>query len=207
MVLASQIPGLAGLGLLVLLAELIAWVGSRRLRARWALRHARLGQVDYMDGTTFEFYAAEILRANGYQVEHVGKVGDFGADLIVSIAGARAVVQTKRYASNVGLDAVREAAAARAHYATDRAIVLTNSYFTESAIALAHSNRVELWDRDILSRLGSHNAADPPATAPALFWTQVAAGFASIGSILLFLAANSGRRRRPWGWPSRRPRW
>jgi restriction system protein len=157
-----------------------------------------LGQVDYMDGTTFEFYAAEILSANGYRVEHVGKVGDFGADLIISGVEGRAVVQTKRYASNVGLDAVREAAAARAHYATDGAIVLTNSYFTDAAIALAHSNRVELWDRDILARLASRNASAPPATGAALFWAEVAAGFASIGSILLVFAANSGRGRRRW---------
>jgi HJR/Mrr/RecB family endonuclease len=169
------------------------------------LRHANLGQVDYMDGTTFEFYAAEILSANGYRVEHVGKVGDFGADLIIAGVEGRAVVQTKRYASNVGLDAVREAAAARAHYATDRAIVLTNSYFTDSAIALAQSNRVELWDRDILTRLASRNAATPPTTAPARFWAALAAGFASIGSVLLVLAANSGRGRRRR--PPRHRRW
>jgi restriction system protein len=92
MVLGSQVSDLAVLGLVALLVGLVAWVGSRRVRARWVLRTAHLGQVDYMDGTTFEFYAAEILSANGYGVEHVGKVGDFGADLIISIDGQRAVV-------------------------------------------------------------------------------------------------------------------
>jgi restriction system protein len=141
------------LAFLLLVVGLVAAAGSRRARARFALRSAGIGEADYMDGTTFEHFTAEVLRANGYRVEHVGQTADYGADLIITDQSGRAVVQVKRYSSNVGVDAVREAAAARAHYGTHAAIVLTNSYFTPHAISLARSNAVDLWDRSVLVNL------------------------------------------------------
>ena len=43
--------------------------------------------------------------------------------------------------------------AAIKYYNADSAIVITNSYFTKSAIKLAKVNNVELWDRDKLINL------------------------------------------------------
>lgn len=172
---------LAVLRLLVLLVGLVAAAGSRRARVGFVLRTAGVGQADYMDGTTFEHFSAEVLRSNGYHVEHVGQVADYGAGLIISNQSGRAVVQVKRYSGSVGVDAVREAAAARAHYGTHRAIVLTNSSFTPHAINLARSNAVDLWDRNVLVNLAGRNPALPPASAPAVFLAELGTGLGVIG--------------------------
>jgi len=43
--------------------------------------------------------------------------------------------------------AIEEAVAAKGHYSCQKAMVVTNSYFTEQAKRLAASNDVALWDR------------------------------------------------------------
>lgn len=193
--------GLDALGFALLVVGFVAAVGSRRVRERLALRHAQVGHADYMDGTTFEHFVAEVLRVNGYGVQHVGGVGDFGADLVITGPAGRSVVQVKRYSGNVGVDAVQQAAAARAHYGTAGAIVATNSYFTSQAVMLARSNGVELWDRKALVRLASKNNALAPEPALKVLGLQIAAGTAVVGSFLLaFLlaaSASSRKRRRP----------
>lgn len=190
------------LALLFLVVGLVAAAGSRRARARFALRAAGVGQADYMDGTTFEHFTAEVLRANGYRVEHIGQTADYGADLIITNQSGRAVVQVKRYSGSVGVDAVREAAAARAHYGTHGAIVLTNSYFTPHAVALARSNAVNLWDRNVLVNLAARNLALPPASAAAVFLSEIGSGLAVFGRFFVALlavsaATGSTRRRSP----------
>lgn len=200
--------GLDALGFALLVVGFVAAVGSRRVRERLALRHAQVGHADNMDGTTFEHFVAEVLRVNGYEVQHVGGVGDFGADLVITGPAGRSVVQVKRYSGNVGVDAVQQAAAARAHYGTAGAIVATNSYFTSQAVMLARSNGVELWDRKALVRLASKNNALAPEPALKVLGLQIAAGTAVVGSFLLaFLlaaSASSRKRRRP---ARRRRRW
>ncbi|MGH9127630.1 MAG: restriction endonuclease [Acidimicrobiales bacterium] len=197
LVLGTRVAGLGGVGFVLIVVGLVAAAGSRRVRARLALRHAQVGHADYMDATTFEHFAAEALRANGYRVDHVGRVGDFGADLVITGPIGRSVVQVKRNASNVGVNAVREAAAARAHYGTEGAIVLTNSYFTSQAGALARSNGVELWDRATLIRLASENLSRAPAAASTVLALEFAAGMAVIGRLLLATNANAAKRCRP----------
>ena len=59
-------------------------------------------------------------------------------------------MQAKRYTSKVSNKAIQEASAAIKYYNANSAIVITNNYFTQSAIDLASANRIELWDRDIL---------------------------------------------------------
>lgn len=187
------------LAFLFLIVGLVAAAGSRRARAKFALRAAGVGQADYMDGTTFEHFTGEVLRANGYRVEHVGQTADYGADLIITNQSGRAVVQVKRYSGSVGVDAVREAAAARAHYGTHGAIVLTNSYFTPHAIALARSNAVDLWDRNVLVNLAARNLALPPASAPSVFLSEIGSGLAVVGRFfvaLLAVCASTGSTRR-----------
>lgn len=59
-------------------------------------------------------------------------------------------VQAKRYSKSVGIKAVQEALGAVKHYNASKAIVITNSKFTQDARELADSNDVELWDRATL---------------------------------------------------------
>jgi restriction system protein len=186
------------LGFLLFLLGLVAAIGSRRGARRQALRRANIGDVDAMDGIRFEHYVGEVLRGSGYRVNHVGKVGDFGADLVVDRGGRRSVVQTKRYSNSVGVSAVREAAAARAFYHADHAIVVTNSFFTGPAVQLARSNQVDLWDRHVLADLARRAEGQPKVSPVALLGSELAAGFSMLLAIFgaFALSSRTTRRRR-----------
>ncbi|MGH7193327.1 MAG: restriction endonuclease, partial [Candidatus Saccharimonadales bacterium] len=55
-----------------------------------------------MSGTDFEKYLADVFRKAGYAVEHVGRSGDHGADLIIEKDAIRTAVQAKRQKDSVG---------------------------------------------------------------------------------------------------------
>jgi restriction system protein len=89
--------------------------------------------------------------ALGFKVELTPKTGDFGADLIVeNNEGNRIIVQCKRFKSKVNLKAVQEVVGAIGHYAGDMGIVITNNLFLNSAVKLAKTHDIELWDGDKL---------------------------------------------------------
>lgn len=115
-----------------------------------AIRHSRKNsayEVAEMTGEEFEHYSAVLLEGNGFTFEQFTPVcGDYGGDIIVSVDDIRIVVQCKRYQSPVGVKAVQEAVAAKAHYHCDKAAVLTNSVYTQQAQRLASENKVILWD-------------------------------------------------------------
>jgi restriction system protein len=111
------------------------------------LSRAGIGDIDRMPGQVFEKYLEAVFKGKGYSVTRTHYRGDFGGDLVVSSGGALTVVQTKRWKRRVGVKAVQEAAAARGYYGCDRAMVITNSYFTGQARELAGKNHIELWDR------------------------------------------------------------
>jgi restriction system protein len=120
------------------------------LREWVRLRRSGIAEIDRMDGRTFERCLAMLFRRLGYHVEHVGRRGDYGADLVVRRDGKRVVVQAKRWTKNVGIKAVQEANAAPALYGCSGAMVVTNRHFTAAAKKLARANGVVLWDRDRL---------------------------------------------------------
>jgi hypothetical protein len=75
---------------------------------------------------------------------------DYGADLLISKDGVTTALQAKRYAKNVGNEAVQEIVAAKGYYNCHTALVVTNSRSTVPARKLASRTGVELWDRDRL---------------------------------------------------------
>ncbi|WP_244323956.1 restriction endonuclease [Enterococcus casseliflavus] len=79
--------------------------------------------------------------------------GDQGIDVIASKNGCKHGIQCKRWKNKVGNKAVQEVYAGIGYYSLDKAIVLTNSYFTESAKQLAAKLDVELWDRSKLIKM------------------------------------------------------
>lgn len=199
-VLLSAVPSLRGLGVVLILLGCLGALGSRRAARVVEMGRARIQLVDMMDGTTFEHYLEELLRADGYKVKHLGGVGDFGADLLVEREGRRCVVQAKRYSSNVGVDAVREVAAARQHYGVDAAIVITNSAFTRAATELARTNRVELWGRPRLLRLAGNASNVSVPTGPELLGREVLSGSwvlaKTLGLVFLVMLSAGGATRR-----------
>lgn len=103
--------------------------------------------VDLMSGFDFERFLVKLYKQMGYAViEHTQLSHDQGADLVVKKSGLKYVIQAKRYKGKVGNDAIQQVTAAINHYGADKGIVITSSTFTDSAVALAKSNKIELLD-------------------------------------------------------------
>ncbi|WP_235946958.1 restriction endonuclease [Paenibacillus glycinis] len=80
----------------------------------------------------------------GYHAEVTQAAGDYGVDLHLTKQGKKIAVQAKRYKGNVGLEAVQQVQAEKAHYGATEAWVVTNSDYTDQAYTLAKSNGVRL---------------------------------------------------------------
>ena len=148
----------------VLVLALIQW-----LYFHYYLVRAGLDEVDEMTGWEFERWLQRFLEGVGYEVEATPYRGDFGADFVLTWNGMRIAVQAKRSSRPVGVRAVQEVVAAAGYYGCERAMVITNSSFTEQAIVLARANGVWMRGRDDLAlKVGAvrnSNAALTPAAA------------------------------------------
>lgn len=105
------------------------------------------------NGIEFEKYLETLFEKLGYVVQTTKVSGDQGADLIVIKDKTKTVVQAKFYSSKVGNKAVQEVVAAIRYYNADFGMVITNNYYTDSAIKLADANDIKLIDGDTLSQL------------------------------------------------------
>ena len=112
-----------------------------------------LEDIDEMDGRIFEKFLKKLFEKMGYSVIETPDSNDYGVDLILSKSGERISVQAKRWNKNVGREAVQEVFSSVAHWKTQRGMVVCNSYFTNNAIKLADSCKVELWNRDKLENM------------------------------------------------------
>ena len=110
--------------------------------------------IDQMDGIQFEHFIASLLERLGYNgVDVTTGSHDQGVDVLAERDGVRFAFQCKNYDSKLGNNAVQEVAAGREYYRCHVGVVVTNSYFTDSAAELAAANRVILWDRQHLAGL------------------------------------------------------
>lgn len=109
-----------------------------------------ISDVDMMDGHEFEHFIGTLFRKMGYSAEVTKGSGDQGIDVIAEKDGRKFGIQTKCYGSAVNNKAIQETAAGIKYYKLDKGIVVTNNFFTDSAIELAASNGIILWDRTIL---------------------------------------------------------
>lgn len=78
---------------------------------------------------------------------------DYGADLIIGKGFEEIVIQAKNYSGNVGNKAIQEVVSAKVYYKCDKAMVITNSYYTQNAIKTAQESGVILIDRDELEKI------------------------------------------------------
>lgn len=107
-----------------------------------------------LTGSEFEKLIYRLFAAMGYSVEWIGKSGDQGGDLIVNREGERLLIQTKCYRDwSTGNKAVQQVVAAMKYYDCNKAIVITTSYFTPEAIALAKANNTELIPKERLQKM------------------------------------------------------
>jgi len=141
----------------VLVAGILVAARSKRAKRRELeqedkrIRVLKLSDVDSMDGIEFELYVGKLMRYQDFQIQVTRGSGDFGVDLVAERESERWAVQCKRRKSPVSLEAVQEAVAGRDHYHCNAAMVVTNSYFTQSAMELAQSTGCRLVDRDTLA--------------------------------------------------------
>lgn len=109
-----------------------------------------------MTGVEFENFCAAALQVLGYtNVSLTKESGDQGADIIAVRDGVRIAFQCKFYGpgKTIGNKAVQEVLGGMAYYKCQKGIVITNSYFTKSAEALAKASNVDLWDGDTLGKI------------------------------------------------------
>lgn len=110
---------------------------------------ADLSEIDSMEGHDFEYWCAELLRRNGFNKITVTRgSGDDGIDIIAFYDGQKYGIQCKRSYSRIGNKAVQEAYTGKTVYGCHIAAVITNNYFTASAVNTSQKTGVILWDRN-----------------------------------------------------------
>ena len=111
--------------------------------------HINENKIDQLSG--FEF---ELLIKSGYHSVKITQAsGDYGIDLLAKKNQVSYGFQCKRYQKNIGVSAIQQAYGGISYYHLDRAIVITNSYFTEAAYQLAAVNDILLIDRQKLLKM------------------------------------------------------
>jgi len=115
---------------------------------------APTGKFSDLSAYDFEILMYRLFEAMGYSVQHTGKAGDQGADLIANKGKERILIQAKRYlSSSVGNNSVQQAIAAKNHYDCNIAVVVATSNFTQAAIDVSETNNVRLINKKRLQEL------------------------------------------------------
>ena len=118
------------------------------------IRYCVKKDFDLMDGEEFEKFCAYVIQQNGYEEVRITKgSGDHGIDIFAKKEGLLYAIQCKRYSNSVGNKAIQEIFSGKAIYHADKAVVMTNSFFTKQAIEDAKKLEVYLWDRNIIISL------------------------------------------------------
>ncbi len=115
-------------------------------------RAIQISNIDSMPGIEFEYYLQRLLTHRGYQVQVTKGSGDLGVDLIATGNNEKYAIQAKRYENaKVSRHAISDAVTGMKHYGCNKAMVITNNYFTPDAIKLAQSTGCILIDRNTLA--------------------------------------------------------
>lgn len=135
------------IGAAIVLAAVIIMEIIRRIRQKPL-------PMDEMEGHDFEYYCADLLRAQGFiDVEVTKGSGDFGADILAEKDGITYAVQCKCYDKPIGVKAIQEVYAGRDYYDRMVGVVMTNQYFTQPAVELAQKLKIMLWDRGYIDTM------------------------------------------------------
>jgi HJR/Mrr/RecB family endonuclease len=110
----------------------------------------QLDDVRLMDGRQFEFFVASLFRSLGYRATILGGAGDQGVDIVLKSGNETIAVQCKNYAKPVGNKPVQEVYAGARYHGCSTAWVVAPEGFTKSAVVLARSVGVSLYDAQSL---------------------------------------------------------
>lgn len=135
--------------------EIVDVVKRKRLEAEKCGERMLL-DIDAMNGYQFEVFCAELLRENGFtSVQLTPQSGDQGVDILAEKQGAKYAFQCKHYSSPLGNTPIQEVNAGKTFYKCHVGVVITNSFFTPGAVALAEATGVLLWDRENIEKMMS----------------------------------------------------
>ncbi|MCP0886968.1 restriction endonuclease [Ligilactobacillus sp. WILCCON 0076] len=113
-----------------------------------------ISMLDSIDGIEFEKYIAYLFKYLGYtNIIRTQDTNDQGLDVIAEKNGEKVGIQCKLYSSPVGNFAVQQVIAGKTFYKLDKAMVITNNFFTDSAMKLAFGTDVILMDKGKLNKL------------------------------------------------------
>lgn len=123
-----------------------------------------LANLDELNGVEFEVAIAGLYKHKGYEVEITKASGDFGVDVIAKKGREILAIQAKRYSGKVGIKAVQEVSAGAFYYKATKAIVITNSFYTEQAKELAKNTDITLINKKHLANMWEsyHPSAEIP---------------------------------------------
>lgn len=124
---------------------------TTNVKFRKEFENISINDIDLMTGKEFESFVYDLFERMGYSVRLTPSSRDQGIDLIATKNGLSIGIQAKRYSVKVSNKAIQEAVAGMKYYNLSKVIVVTNSYFTKSAIQLAEANEIILWDRTVLT--------------------------------------------------------
>lgn len=119
--------------------------------------NSKQNSFNSLSGTEFELLLVRLFESMGLIVEHCGKVGDQGGDLVINKDGKRILIQAKRYTNSIGNGAVQEAVAAKKYYDCSKSVLIGSAEFTSGAIELAKVNNVRLLGKKELQELIQKN--------------------------------------------------
>lgn len=111
----------------------------------------KLAECDSMNGFQFERFCGDLLRKNGFKnVEVTQGSGDYGIDILAEKDEVTYAIQCKCYSSKIGNKVIQEVYSGKAFYNRMVGVIMTNNYFTQSAIDTAKKTKILLWNRDKL---------------------------------------------------------
>ena len=156
LIISLDLPAYFCSGLIILVSVITIGISARLIRdhnkqVERKYRGIQIADIDSMTGIEFELYLKRILTNQGYIVNMTDTSGDLGVDLVASSNGDKIAIQVKRHTNKVSRRAVSDAVAGMHHYRCNKAMVVTNNYFSPGAITLAESTNCILIDRDTLS--------------------------------------------------------
>ena len=150
------------------------------------------------DGVGFERYVGTLLLDGRYHVQPTPKSNDYGADLILTAPdGSRIAVQCKYYATPINNSAVQEVIGSLNIYGAREGWVVTNSTFTNNAIALAQANGIRLIDGEGLIK--TIKLVDPTFPFDHIASIPVLAGFDAVATPMP--GSNAFRQSSPYDVP------
>ncbi|MGK4468463.1 restriction endonuclease [Mammaliicoccus sciuri] len=124
----------------------------KKKKVQHIYRKARIYNIDKMDGIEFEYYLEALFSKLKYKPIVTKASHDYGADLILKSENKKIVVQAKRSNAKIGIKAVQEIYAAQRYHNADEAWIVTNSFYTKSAVELGNACSIVMKDRNTLSK-------------------------------------------------------